>query len=90
MELWLTDSAWFPTGRALPGWGMSVCVCVCVCVQHLPSSSGENPLELARINARMDYLLQGHPYVKSAVDVACWDVLGKVRLCAPPEPGTSY
>jgi len=22
--------------------------------------------------------LRGHPYVKSALDVACWDILGKV------------
>jgi L-alanine-DL-glutamate epimerase-like enolase superfamily enzyme len=26
----------------------------------------------------MDAALKGHPYVKSAVDVACWDVLGKL------------
>src|SRR5438270_11479699 len=25
----------------------------------------------------MDAALKGHPYVKSAVDMACWDVLGK-------------
>ncbi len=26
----------------------------------------------------MDAALQGHPYVKSALDIACWDILGKV------------
>src|SRR6266850_2814240 len=26
----------------------------------------------------MDAALKGHPYVKSAIDVACWDILGKV------------
>ena len=26
----------------------------------------------------MDAALQGHPYVKSAIDIACWDILGKV------------
>jgi L-alanine-DL-glutamate epimerase-like enolase superfamily enzyme len=26
----------------------------------------------------MDNLLKGHPYVKSAIDMACWDILGKV------------
>jgi hypothetical protein len=26
----------------------------------------------------MDYHLKGHPYVKSPVDMACWDILGKV------------
>ncbi|HSS40125.1 MAG TPA: enolase C-terminal domain-like protein, partial [Polyangia bacterium] len=26
----------------------------------------------------MDAALRGHPYVKSALDIACWDILGKV------------
>ena len=43
-----------------------------------PEMIGENPLELKKINNRMDYLLKGHPYAKSALDIACWDVLGKV------------
>lgn len=38
---------------------------------------GENPLKLGAINLRMDELLAGHPYVKSAIDMACWDILGK-------------
>lgn len=38
---------------------------------------GENPLALDGINYRMDCLLKGHPYVKSAFDMACWDILGK-------------
>jgi L-alanine-DL-glutamate epimerase-like enolase superfamily enzyme len=25
----------------------------------------------------MDALLKGHPYVKSAIDIACWDILGQ-------------
>ncbi|HVR36819.1 MAG TPA: cis-3-hydroxy-L-proline dehydratase [Methylomirabilota bacterium] len=43
-----------------------------------PALIGENPLELERLNHRMDVLLKGHPYVKSAIDMACWDLLGKV------------
>lgn len=43
-----------------------------------PQLIGESPLELARINQRMDAALKGHPYVKSAVDMACWDILGQV------------
>ena len=43
-----------------------------------PEMLGENPLEVQKINDRMDYLLKGHPYVKSAFDIACWDILGKV------------
>lgn len=38
---------------------------------------GEDPRELDRIHDRMDQLLKGHPYVKSAIDMACWDILGK-------------
>jgi cis-L-3-hydroxyproline dehydratase len=38
---------------------------------------GEDPLQIDRIGLRMDALLKGHPYVKSAVDMACWDLLGK-------------
>jgi len=43
-----------------------------------PRLLGENPLELAHINERMDGALKGHPYVKSGIDIACWDILGKV------------
>ena len=25
----------------------------------------------------MDRALKGHPYVKSGIDIACWDILGK-------------
>ncbi|MGD1923062.1 MAG: cis-3-hydroxy-L-proline dehydratase [Paracoccaceae bacterium] len=38
---------------------------------------GQNPTELDVINARMDASLKGHPYAKSALDAACWDILGK-------------
>jgi len=30
----------------------------------------------------MDRAMRGHPYVKSAIDMACWDILGKV--CGQP------
>lgn len=42
-----------------------------------PKLIGEDPTQLGRLNRRMDALLKGHPYVKSAVDVACWDLLGQ-------------
>src|SRR5262249_9711519 len=41
-----------------------------------PHLLGENPLELLKLNRRMDAALKGHPYVKSALDMACWDILG--------------
>ncbi len=43
-----------------------------------PQLIGENPLELTKLNRRMDAILKGHPFVKSAVDIACWDLLGQV------------
>ncbi len=42
-----------------------------------PRLIGEDPRELARINQTMDAAMRGHPYVKSALDMACWDLLGK-------------
>jgi L-alanine-DL-glutamate epimerase-like enolase superfamily enzyme len=42
-----------------------------------PKLIGEDPTQLGRLNRRMDAVLKGHPYVKSAVDVACWDLLGQ-------------
>ena len=38
---------------------------------------GMDPTALDAVNDRLDALLKGHPYVKSAVDMACWDILGK-------------
>ena len=43
-----------------------------------PHLLGYDPLELAKLNRRMDAALKGHAYVKSGIDMACWDILGKV------------
>ncbi len=42
-----------------------------------PHLLGEDPLQLPKLNRRMDAALKGHPYVKSGLDMACWDILGK-------------
>ena len=42
-----------------------------------PQLLGADPLALAVLNERMDAAMRGHPYVKSAIDMACWDLLGK-------------
>jgi len=42
-----------------------------------PSLIGEDPRELDNVNRAMDLALPGHPYVKSAIDIACWDILGQ-------------
>ena len=41
-----------------------------------PHIIGEDPTAIARINVIMDRALLGHPYVKSPLDMACWDILG--------------
>src|ERR1700682_5846086 len=43
-----------------------------------PHLLGEDPLQLEKLNRRMDAALKGHAYVKSALDMACSDILGKV------------
>jgi len=43
-----------------------------------PHLIGADPTALLVVNAIMDAALRGHPYVKSALDMACWDILGKV------------
>ncbi len=42
-----------------------------------PGLIGLSPLDVNAVYERMDLLLKGHPYVKSAIDMACWDLLGK-------------
>ncbi len=42
-----------------------------------PSVIGMDPRDLGVLNRHMDAVLRGHPYVKAAIDVACWDILGK-------------
>ena len=42
-----------------------------------PHLIGLDPRELSVLNHRMDAALKGHPYVKSGIDIACWDLLGK-------------
>jgi hypothetical protein len=43
-----------------------------------PKLIGQDPTQIRVINTFMDYHLKGHPYVKSPIDMACWDILGKV------------
>ena len=43
-----------------------------------PHLLGSDPRQLDVLNRRMDAALTGHPYVKSGIDMACWDILGQV------------
>ena len=42
-----------------------------------PHLIGLDPTQLGVVNQAMDRAMRGHPYVKSAIDMACWDILGK-------------
>jgi L-alanine-DL-glutamate epimerase-like enolase superfamily enzyme len=43
-----------------------------------PSVIGGDVANLADVHRRMDTALLGHAYAKSAIDVACWDALGRI------------
>jgi len=45
-----------------------------------PKLIGLDPRRLSLLDQRMDAALRGHPYVKSPLDIACWDILGKVAV----------
>jgi L-alanine-DL-glutamate epimerase-like enolase superfamily enzyme len=59
----------------LPAFGAGARAGIAELAPHL---IGEDPTQLARINRTMDAALLGHPYVKSPLDMACWDIAGKV------------
>lgn len=42
-----------------------------------PLFIGQDPCQIDAINRTLDLALPGHPYIKAALDVACWDILGK-------------
>ena len=46
-------------------------------VELAPHLIGANPCHIDQINRTMDRELLGHNYVKSGLDMACWDILGK-------------
>ncbi|NNF65455.1 MAG: mandelate racemase/muconate lactonizing enzyme family protein [Acidimicrobiia bacterium] len=58
----------------LPSYGPGVRTGTAHLAPHL---LGLDPTLLGPINVVMDRELQGHSYAKSAIDVACWDILGK-------------
>ncbi|TWU50919.1 4-hydroxyproline betaine 2-epimerase [Rubripirellula tenax] len=58
----------------LPAYAEGVRAGLCELGPHL---IGLDPRELGVLNHRMDAALKGHAYVKTGIDVACWDILGK-------------
>ena len=59
----------------LPAYALGVRTGLAELAPHL---IGANPVELSKLNRKMDAALQGHAYVKSGIDIACWDILGQV------------
>ena len=47
-----------------------------------PKLLGQDPRQVANIEAIMDNSIQGHGYAKAPIDTACWDILGQ-SLQAP-------
>ncbi|MDG1875244.1 MAG: mandelate racemase/muconate lactonizing enzyme family protein [Mariniblastus sp.] len=58
----------------LPAYGPGVRAGMKELAPHL---IGMNATELGPLNRLMDAALKGHAYVKSGIDMACWDLLGK-------------
>ncbi|MEL6206626.1 MAG: cis-3-hydroxy-L-proline dehydratase [Pseudomonadota bacterium] len=58
----------------LPAYGPGARAGIAELAPHL---IGLDPREITVVEQVMDRALLGHPYVKSALDMACWDVLGK-------------
>src|SRR3954453_21361632 len=43
----------------------------------VPALIGVDPRNLGAVNDAMDAALKGHNYAKAALDIACWDLLGR-------------
>jgi L-alanine-DL-glutamate epimerase-like enolase superfamily enzyme len=77
----LTDSGEIGVGEVcplgpfyLPAFGPGARAGIAEVAPHL---IGLDPTDVAVVERTMDAALLGHPYVKSAIDMACWDLLGK-------------
>lgn len=65
-----------PLGRTyLPSYPEGIRAGIGVLAPHLLD---RDPVHIGAVNRVMDQALEGHAYVKSAIDVACHDILGKV------------
>ena len=58
----------------LPAYGAGVRAGIRELGPHL---IGMNALHIGPLNQMMDAALKGHAYVKSGIDMACWDLMGK-------------
>ena len=59
----------------LPAYGAGVRAGIKALGPHL---IGHDPTQSGKLNQLMDQCLKGHAYVKSPIDIACWDIKGQV------------
>jgi muconate cycloisomerase len=50
----------------------------CIDAHLTPALIGENPLQIRNLLRKMDERIAGNPYSKAAIEMALWDILGKV------------
>jgi len=62
------------TPSFLPGYGPATRAALGIVA---PAVIGADPRQVDVVYARMDAAVKGYAYAKSAVDMACWDLLGK-------------
>ncbi len=76
-----TDTGLVGVGEATvtPRWSGETVWGACAMIEHLlgPIVTGCDPADLPAISARMDAVAVDNWFAKSAVEMACWDVLGK-------------
>jgi L-alanine-DL-glutamate epimerase-like enolase superfamily enzyme len=76
------------TDEGLVGWGEQCVFSPNYLVAHgegaraaltllAPAIIGMDPTQIDIIYQKMESTLKGHQYIKSAIDIACWDLLGK-------------
>ena len=58
----------------LPAYAAGVRAGIAELAPHL---IGQDPTQLGQLNHLMDKAMKGHSYVKSGIDMACWDILGQ-------------
>ena len=84
-----TDEGVIGLGEATvaPRWtGETSATCVSIIRDFLaPALIGRNPLEITRARQRMDRVVKLNPFTKASIEMALWDIAGKVAnmpVCA--------
>lgn len=77
-----TDQGLVGLGEATvaPRWsGETSATCIAVIRELLaPALIGQNPLDITRLSARMERVVKLNPFTKAGLEMALWDLAGKV------------